>query len=103
MLNGNTHGTVEYSFLTLRTVEANQVARFVTNIGKNTIRDVEATVERMPMTNADERKMNTDRVSDCGLGFNILAQRRRLYKDQFYCQKKGRNEDTILSDILRNL
>lgn len=96
------HGTPGYGFLTLRTVGANQVARFATNIGKNTIRVVEATVERTRMTSADVRKRNMDRVSDCGLGFDILAQRRRLYKDQFYCQK-GRNEDTILFDIPRNL
>lgn len=98
----NTHGTRGNGFLTPRTDVANPVARFATNIGKNTTRDVEATVERMPMTNAGVRKMSMDRVSDCGLGFDILAQKRRLYKDQFYCQK-GRNEDIILFDILRNL
>lgn len=92
---GRQYGYVEWhspktrycGFLTPGTDVANRVARFAMNIAKNTIRVVGATVEHTLMTRSDGRKKNMERVSDGNLRFAILAQKWRLYKDQFYYQK----------------
>ena len=79
-------GTRGYCFLTGETVGASPVARCAMSIAKNTILVGEVTVEHT-MISADGRKKSMGKVSKRDLGFDLLAHRRRLYKDNFYQQK----------------
>ena len=80
------HGTRGYCFLTGKTGEASLVARCAMSTAKNTILAVEVTVEHT-MISADGKKKSMGKVSKRDLGFDLLAHRRRLYKDNFHQQK----------------
>lgn len=56
------------------------------NIAKSTILVGEVTVEHT-MNSADGKKKSMGQVSKWDLRFDLLAHRRRLYKDSFYQQK----------------
>lgn len=96
-------GIREYCFLTGETVGASLVARCAMNIAKNTILVGEVMVEHT-MISADGKKKSMGQVSKRDLGFDLLAHRRRLYKDNFYQQKaEMKKEKESLSDTHKSM